>query len=78
MASKKFEKGSPEWEMFSDYWLLCQKYWEVEENDEYWNEAMQEAKEFRKKYERTNPIFSMEITLAFISTIDKKYKDMKK
>lgn len=38
---------------------------------------MQEAKEFRKKYEKTNPIFAMEITLAFINTIDKKHKSMK-
>lgn len=78
MASKRFGKGSPEWKMFSDYWLLCQKYWEVEDNENYFQKAMQEVKEFRKKYEKTNPIFSMEITLAFINTIDKKYKNMKK
>lgn len=75
MASKKFEKDSPEWNMFSDYWQLCQKHWEVEDSDEYFSQALEDAREFRKKYEITNPIFSMEITLAFMNYINKKSKE---
>ena len=35
MASVKFSKGSEEWQMFIDYWNLCQKHWQVESTDEY-------------------------------------------
>ena len=40
MAEVKFAKGSEEWQMFMDYWALCQKCWEPEETDEWWEEAL--------------------------------------
>lgn len=50
MAEIKFIKGSEEWMLFMDYWGLCQKYWNPEDNDEYWNSLIDAAKEFHKKY----------------------------
>ena len=38
MAEVKFAKGSEEWQMFMDFWALCQKYWEPEETDECLND----------------------------------------
>lgn len=35
MSAVKFSKGSEEWMMFTDFWQLCQKHWEVELTDEY-------------------------------------------
>ena len=50
MASKKFNKGSEEWMMFTDFWNLCQKYWVVEDSDEYWESVISSANDFYKKY----------------------------
>ena len=49
MAEVKFSKGSEEWQMFMDYWSLCQKYWKPEQSDEWWDEAMKEINSFSKK-----------------------------
>ena len=51
MASVKFQKGSKEWNMFRDYWNLCQKFWIPEDSEDYWNLVLKESIEFKKKYE---------------------------
>ncbi|MCI8535504.1 MAG: hypothetical protein HFG68_08010 [Hungatella sp.] len=51
MASVRFQKGSKEWNMFRDYWNLCQKFWIPEDSEEYWNLVLKESIEFKKKYE---------------------------
>lgn len=50
MASVKFPKGSEEWTMFMDFWGLCQKYWQPEEPDEWWDEALGACNDFAQKY----------------------------
>lgn len=50
MAGKKFTKGSEEWQMFMDFWNLCQKYWEPEESDDYWSRLFNECNAFFRKY----------------------------
>ena len=50
MAEVKFAKGSEEWQMFMDFWALCQKYWEPEDSDEWWEETLREIDVFAKKY----------------------------
>jgi len=50
MASQRFQKGSREFEMFSEFWSLCQKYWIPEESDEYWESAIRDIGAFQKKY----------------------------
>ena len=47
---KKFAKGSSEWMMFMDYWALCQKYWEPDDNDDYWESVVKETDVFYRKY----------------------------
>lgn len=34
---KKFQRESEMWLMFTEYWKLVQKYWNVEDVDEYWD-----------------------------------------
>ena len=53
MAAVKFTKGSEEWQMFMDYWDLCQKYWKPENNDNYWQRVIDDTDKFYKKY-KTN------------------------
>lgn len=52
MATKKFEKGSQEYEMFFSIWQLAQKYYVVEpDNDEYHLNILRDANAFREKYD---------------------------
>ena len=51
MAGVDFPKGSREWVMIAEFWLLCKRYWIVEDNDEWWNEVTDAANIFCKKYE---------------------------
>lgn len=50
MAEVKFGKGSEEWMMFTDFWKLCQKYWQVEDSDEYWDELIKDTQDFYRTY----------------------------
>lgn len=72
MASKRFEKGSEEWAMFREYWALCQRFWEPEDNDEYWEQVIDSTNDFYKKYRENNEIFAKEIVLALVDALDKK------
>lgn len=44
MASKKFEKGSEEWQFFNDYYKFRQQFYEADNEDE-WFQGMMEAGE---------------------------------
>lgn len=69
MSEVKFYKGSEEWQMFMDYWNLCQKYWDPEDNDAYWESLISEADSFYKKYETD---FARNLVDAFVVSLDKK------
>lgn len=73
MASVKFQKGSEEWCMFTDFWTLCQKYWIPENpntNKEYWQALQVAASDFVEKYNKDE--FAMKLALAFLSVQGKK------
>lgn len=74
MASKRFEKGSEEWQVFTEFWKICQQFWEPEDNDEYWEQVIDSTNEFYKKYKENNEIFAKEIALALVDTLDKKWR----
>lgn len=46
-----FVKGSPEQQMFMEFWELCQEYWEPEDTDEYWVAFSWDLNEFGMKYQ---------------------------
>ena len=51
MASKKFEKGSQEWDMFMSIWAICQKHYIPEiDSDEYHEHVLRDVNEFAEKY----------------------------
>lgn len=50
MGAQKFEKGSEEWQMFMDYWELCQKHWIPDDTDEYWQGLIDGINAFYKKH----------------------------
>ena len=68
MAEVKFAKGSEEWQLFMDYWALCQKYWKPEKTDEWWDEVISEIDKFAKKYGST--VFVRGLCMALINKLE--------
>lgn len=75
MSEKRFPKGSEEWMMFMDYWQLCQKYWDPEESDEYWENVIKDTNAFCEKYGKNK--FVIGITLALVNSLEDKLKRRK-
>ena len=71
---KKFAKGSSEWMMFMDYWALCQKYWEPEESDSYWENLIDATDDFYKKY---NTDFAKSLALTLVNELERKSRKRK-
>lgn len=72
MSQVKFNKGSEEWQMFVDYWNLCQKYWQIESNDDYWQELIYAIDDFIKKYKDIP--FAYRLAMAFADTKEEESK----
>lgn len=75
MAGKKIVKGSEEWQMFQDFWKLCQDIWEPEDADEYWQYVISETDKFYQKY-RTP--YAREFAIGITNALDQVYKERKK
>lgn len=69
MAEIKFAKGSEEWQLFIDYWELCQKYWRPEDNDDYWESVVKETDVFYKKY---NSQFARSLALTLVEELERR------
>lgn len=74
MAEVKFAKGSEEWQMFMDYWALCQKYWEPDDNDDYWESVVKETDVFYRKY---NSEFAKSLALTLVNELERKSRSRK-
>ena len=71
---KKFAKGSSEWMMFMDYWTLCQKYWDPDDNDDYWESVVKETDVFYRKY---NSEFAKSLALTLVNELERKSRSRK-
>lgn len=74
MAEVKFEKGSKEWEMFMDFWKMCQKHWIPDETEEYWIALSNDINDFYKKYKTS---FAKRLYWALHQEMEQKMKDRK-
>lgn len=63
MASKKFEKGSDEFNFFGDFFKFVQNHYVPENTDTYWNNLLEESQILSRKYRGT---FYTMMILAFI------------
>ena len=70
MAAVKFPKGSEKWQMFVDYWALCQAFWEPESGEEYWQNVINGTNEFCQKYR--DP-YANALAEAFTHDLDRRY-----
>ena len=76
MAEKRITKGSEEWMMFTDFWQLCQKHWEVELTDDYWEDLISDANDIYAKYSKI-PLARQMIN-AFLNVKEEEYRNLKK
>lgn len=53
MASKKFEKGSEEWQFFQDFWKFRQQYYEADNGEDWFLEMMRAGEAIIEKYHNT-------------------------
>lgn len=72
MSAKKFTKVSREWQMFVDYWNLCQKYWITEDGDEYWKNVVNGAISFGEEY-KDIPI-SSKLSIALLEYLKEQHE----
>lgn len=72
MAKVRFEKGSMAWRMFTDFYRLCQEYWEPEDTDQWWEEAAEKTGQFAEAY--GNSAFVRGLALAVMVGAEEKVK----
>lgn len=70
-----FEKNSRERQMFADYYKLCQKWWDVT-NEQLanggWNEIIQDMDDFAKGYVTSEDRFAVHLSSLLINRIESK------
>lgn len=73
MASKKFEKGSLEFQWFGDFWAMVQSTWIVEQNnDDYWQFVVDAVDKIYCKYKNNTRLEEMtvKLCLAYIDFLE--------
>lgn len=58
--------------MMVEFWELCKKYWNPEENDEYWETLKNELDDFWKGQQGENSIFARGLADALNNFLAKK------
>lgn len=69
----KFEKNSPERQMFAEYYELCEKWWDVTPDkidDDMWVEIVRETNLFCGKYSTQDDKFATHLVTLLISRIE--------
>ena len=71
----KIEKGSPEFQMFQEFWGLRQKYHDSDNTDEFWDGFIKEVSLFIDKYKHEDfGVFVSEIGSAMLDDVERRYK----
>ena len=72
--NKSIEKGSEEWSAFTDIWDLYQAIGGVEDNDNYWSDAVDKINEYAKKHDT---VLGRELALAIMGVITQESKEQR-
>lgn len=65
------EKGTEEWMFWSEFFQFAKKYWDVKNDDEYWQLLIRDADRLYKKYKS---YLSKKFILAFLDIQSRKYQ----
>lgn len=75
MASASFKKGSKEFEWFTDFWKIVQKFWTPElDNHDYWESLIDFCGTFCDKYKSDQKLwhFSLKLMTAYAEFLDEQ------
>lgn len=75
MASASFKKGSKEFEWFTDFWKIVQKFWTPElDNHDYWESLIDFCGTFCDKYKSDQKLwhFSLKMMIAYANFLDEQ------
>lgn len=73
MASKKFEKGSEEWQFFNDYYSFRQKFYEADNEDTFFEELTAQANKLYEKYKKTEIAeYAKRLIMAHLDDVDRR------
>ena len=76
MASKKFEKGSEEWQFFNDYYKFRQQFYEAEKEEEWFQELMKSGETLIEKYSKTNiSKFAQSLVFCHFEDVERRWKN---
>ena len=65
------EKGTEEWMFWSDFFQMCKEYWNVRDNEDYWNEL---SKAVSNLYEKYKTPYASRLGIAFIDAQNDRYQ----
>jgi len=74
MAGVKFNKDSPEWKMFTEYWAIVQKNYLPEDSENYWENVINDLNIFILNYQGR---FARELAKALQNYLELKYREGK-
>ena len=73
MASKKFEKGSEEWQFFNDYYKFRQQFYEADNEDAFFEELAKQANKLYEKYKKTEIAeYAKRLIMAHLDDVDRR------
>lgn len=75
MASKKFEKGSEEWQFFQEFWKFRQQYYEADNGEDWFTDMMHAGEEIIEKYHNTGfAKFAQNLVFSHFEDVDMRWK----
>ena len=75
MASKKFEKGSEEWQFFNDYYKFRQQYYEADNGEKWFEEMVRVGEEIIEKYHNTEIAkFVQNLVFSHFEDVEMRWK----
>lgn len=74
----KFEKGSEEWQLFSDYYEFRQIWYYPDNNEKWFEDAVNAGDALIKKYESTHlNIYAQKLVMAHLEDVEIRWRKNK-
>lgn len=68
-------KDSVYWEIYGDIFNFHKKYYDIRDDDKYWDEVIQKASEAYKKYEGKPELeFAKQLALSVVDELERTYR----
>ena len=75
MAEKKLEKGSEEWQLFTDFWKFRQQYYEADNEEDWFEELRNSGEEIIEKYRNTElSKFAQSLVFSHFEDVEMRWK----